>query len=445
MTTAESPIAPQSTNSQPATTRPPTERSHAERPPEHRADRSLNRVPLIAFLIANVVSISGTRVSAIAIPWLVLVTTGSAAKMGLVVVFEMTPLVLSKALGGPLIDRVGPRRVSMIADSASAVVVALIPILQLMDRLSFPLLLALVAIAGVFRGPGDAAKGVMVPDIAEAARVPIERVTGLESTTDRTAGFIAPAIAGVLIASVGTAQALLIDAASFAVCALLIGIWAPRKKAAAEGEPDDEADVSYLRRLRSGWDFLRQDKFLMALILMITVTNLLDIAYSAVLVPVWIRSQGYGPAEIGLLFSVFGLTATIGALLAAAIGDRVPRRLVFTIGFMLGSVPRFVVMAVDSPLWVVVGVCLIGGFGVGFINPILGALFIERVPRHLLGRVGSLAESLGWAGMPVGGVLAGAAIASIGLAPVLLVAGVAYLVATTTPALIGTRRDWGGR
>ncbi|MFC0628015.1 MFS transporter [Kribbella deserti] len=417
--------------------------THPNSPADGRPERP-NRVPLIAFLIANVVSISGTRVSAIAIPWLVLVTTGSAAKMGLVVVCEMAPLVISKALSGPLIDRIGPRRVSMTADTASAAVVGLIPILQLMDRLSFPLLLVLVGIAGIFRGPSDTAKGVMVPDIAEAARVPIERVTGLESTTDRTAGFIAPAIAGGLIALIGPAEALLVDAASFAVCAVLIAIWAPRKQ--ADGEtPDEDAELSYGRRLLSGWDFLRKDKFMLALVLMITVTNLLDIAYSAVLLPVWVRDQGYGPAEIGLLFSVFGVTATVGALVAAAIGERVPRRLVFTLGFMVGSVPRFLVMAWDTPLWAVVLVCLVGGFGVGFINPILGALFIERVPRRLLGRVGSLAESLAWAGMPLGGVLAGAAIAWIGLAPALVVAGVAYFAATTMPAMIGSRADWGGR
>ena len=64
------------------------------------------RAPLVAFLVANVVSICGTRVSAIAIPWFVLVTTGSPVKTGIVALAEMGPLVLVKAVGGPLIDRV---------------------------------------------------------------------------------------------------------------------------------------------------------------------------------------------------------------------------------------------------------------------------------------------------------------------------------------------------
>jgi MFS family permease len=89
------------------------------------------RAPLVAFLVANVVSLCGTRVSAIAIPWFVLVTTGSPVKMGLAAAAETLPLVVSKAFGGPLIDRLGGRLVSVSADIGSTVVVGLIPLLHL--------------------------------------------------------------------------------------------------------------------------------------------------------------------------------------------------------------------------------------------------------------------------------------------------------------------------
>ncbi|HET6986769.1 MAG TPA: MFS transporter, partial [Kribbella sp.] len=117
------------------------------------------RAPLVAFLVANVVSICGTRVSAIAVPWFVLITTGSPVKTGIVALAEMAPLVLVKAVGGPWIDRVGARRISVLADTASTGVVALIPLLHTLHLLHFPTLLVLVAIAGGLRGPGDAAKG----------------------------------------------------------------------------------------------------------------------------------------------------------------------------------------------------------------------------------------------------------------------------------------------
>lgn len=404
------------------------------------------RTPLVAFLAANVVSICGTRVSAIAIPWFVLETTGSPVKMGLAAAAETAPLVISKAFGGPLIDRLGGRLVSVVADSCSAVVVALIPLLYLLDMLHFGTLLVLVGIAGALRGPGDAAKGTLIPDIAEAARVPLERVTGLESTTERFAGFMAFLVAGGLISLVGVQNAIWIDAASFAICAVLIRVWVPRRSAAvAAAQAEEQGTDNYLQQLRTGWRFLSRDRLLRPLVLMISVTNLLDAASFAVLLPVWMFNHGHGPSEMTLVLAVFFLAATLFALLAASIGERIPRRLAFTLSFLVCGAPRFVVLAFDLPLWVIIVAFASSGVGAGFINPILGALFIERIPRHMLGRVDSLAGALGWAGIPLGGVLAGAAIVGIGLAPALLVAGALYFVATLSPLVMGRTESWGGR
>jgi MFS family permease len=403
------------------------------------------RVPLVAFLVANVVSICGTRVSAIAIPWFVLVSTGSPVKMGLVAAAETLPLVISKAFGGPLIDRLGGRLVSVGADSCSAVVVGLIPLLHLLGALPFRTLLILVAIAGALRGPGDAAKGTLIPDIADAANAPLERVTGLESTTERFAGFIAFLLAGGLISLVGAANALWIDAASFAICAVLIAWWVPRRSTAvAAAQADQEDQGSYLQQLRTGWRFLSRDKLLRPLVLMISVTNLLDAASFAVLLPLWVHEHGHGPAQTTLVLTVFSVTATLFALLAASIGERIPRRLAFTLSFLVCGAPRFIVLALDLPLWVILLAFATSGVGAGFINPILGALFIERIPRHMLGRVDSLAGALGWAGIPLGGVLAGATVAGIGLAPALVIAGILYFVATLSPVLMGRAENWGG-
>lgn len=419
-----------------AATRPKAEQPTASTP---------YRAPLIAFLVANVVSLCGTRVSAIAIPWFVLVTTGSPMKTGLVAFAEMTPLVLCKAFGGPLIDRIGGRRISVSADIASTVVVALIPLLHTLHLLSFPVLLAIVAVAGALRGPGDAAKGTLVPDIAAAARVPLERVTGLESTTERLAGFIAYGVAGGLITLVGTVNALWVDAISFAVCAALIRTWAPRPTIETVAPTIKADEAAYFEQLREGWQFLRKDKLMMPLVLMIAVTNLLDAAIGAVLLPVWIKGHGFGPGHTSLILLSFGITATLFALLASAIGDKLPRKVVFTVAFLICGAPRFVLLAFDAPVWSVMLVYAIGGIGAGFINPVLGALFLERIPRPMLGRVSSLTNAIAWTGVPLGGIVAGTAIAGIGLVPALLAAGCVYFAVTTAPVLIGRTANWGGR
>lgn len=397
-----------------------------------------NRAPLAAFLVANVVSICGTRVSAIAIPWFVLITTGSPVKTGLVALAEMAPLVVVKAIGGPLIDKVGARRISIVADTASTAVVALIPLLHELGFLHFPTLLVLVAIAGALRGPGDAAKSTLIPDIARVARVPLERVTGLESTTERLAGFFAFALAGGLITLVGAVNALWIDAVSFGICAVLIARWIPKDTTPAPKEEEH----GYGRRLLEGWTFLRTDKLLLPLVVMIAVTNLLDAATSTVLLPVWIKDHGYGPGHTSLILTSFGVTATLFALLASAIGDRIPRKLVFTVAFLIAGAPRFVAMATDAPLWTLMAVYAVGGIGAGFINPVLGAIQLERIPSHLRGRVNSLSNAVCWTGVPLGGLVAGGAVAAIGLAPALLAGGAIYLIATMSPVLIGRHERW---
>ncbi|GAA2483326.1 hypothetical protein GCM10010276_21010 [Streptomyces longisporus] len=81
----------------------------------------------------------------------------------------------------------------------------------------------------------------------------------------------------------------------------------------------------------------------------------------------------------------------------------------------------------------------VSGFGSGFLNPVLGAVLFERVPRRMLGRVNALGDSLAWAGIPLGGLLAGAAVASVGLVPVLLACGTVYFLTTN---LTGLRPEW---
>ncbi|MFF4750969.1 MFS transporter [Streptomyces sp. NPDC002514] len=388
------------------------------------------------------VSLTGTRVSAVALPWFVLVTTGSATRTGLVAFCEMAPYVLVKAFTGPLVDRTGPRAVSWTTDLVSATAATAVPLLYAVDLLSYPLLLALVAVIGAARGPGDLAKEVMVPEAAERGGIPLERATGLTGVTERLAATVGPAAGGALVALVGPLPGLLVNAGSFALGSLIVGLVLPRGLGrTAEEAPKraGAAETGYWRRFGEGLAFLRGEPLLLMVVVMVGVTNLLDAGFSSVLLPVWAKESGGGAGAIGLLGSVSGATAVAGSLIAALAGHRLPRRAVFFIGFLLAGAPRFLVLASGAPLGAVLAVFAVGGFGVGFVNPVLGAVLLERVPRRMLGRVNALGDSLAWAGIPLGGLIAGAAVASAGLVPVLLAGGSAYFLTTNLTAL---RPEW---
>ncbi|MEU6443225.1 MFS transporter [Streptomyces sp. NPDC047046] len=403
-------------------------------PPSPRSLR-----PLIGVLLAIGVAQTATRISAIALPWYVLATTGSATRTGLVAFCEMGPYVLAQTFGGPLVDRLGARTVSGTTDLVSALAALTIPLLHAGEVLNTGVLLALVAVIGAARGPGDLAKEVMVPEAADLARVPMERATGLSGTIDRLASTLGLAGGGALVAVLGTLTSLTVMAALFALGSLVVLTTLPRKATAA-GADVPEAE-GYWRRLREGAGFLRGDRLLLAVAVVVGVTNLLDAATTSVLIPVWARDSGGGVGAIGAVGAAMGVGGVAGSVIAAVYAHRLRRRPVFLVGYFLTGAPRYAVLALDVPLWCVVTVFVVSGLGAGFLNPIIGAVQIERVPRPLLGRVTGLVTAFAWAGIPFGGLVAGGLLGATALVPALLISGAAYFLTTSLAGLLPEWRE----
>jgi MFS family permease len=312
---------------------------------------------------------------------------------------------------------------------------ATIPLLYLVDMLPLPALIGLIAIVGAADGPANAAKSVFIPEVTRAARVPLERGTGLASALERLASTLGPAIGGFVVAAVGGVYALWVTAGLIAVGAVIVAAVVPRPRPARDGAMPD----GYLSQLREGAAFLRRDRLLRSIAGMVAVTNLLDAAMVSVALPVWAYDSGHGPVVIGLLASVMSGFSIIASLVAAMLGPRLPRRTVYLVGFLIAGAPRFVVVALGAPMWLIVAVHATAGFASGFLNPILGAVQFERIPAQLLGRVKTLTLAVAWCGIPFGGLAGGALIALVGLSPALLVLGAAYLITTTLP---GLQKEW---
>ena len=150
---------------------------------------------------------------------------------GLVAMAEMLPYVVAKAAGGPLIDRLGARSMAIACDLGCVLVVGLVPLLHGLGLLSVPVLLPIVFLLGVLRGPSDAAKQSLVPQVAVAAGLPLERVTGVVGAIERLASTAGAAGAGALIGWIGAVEALWVNAATFGFAALvlLVGLRGKRK------------------------------------------------------------------------------------------------------------------------------------------------------------------------------------------------------------------------
>ena len=210
-----------------------------ESPPEKTRQR--DNGPLFALFGANIISYIGDYMMLLAIPWFVLQTTGSVAETGITAFFSTLPTVISAFFSGVLVDRLGYKRTSIISDITSGVSVALIPLLSATVGLAFWQLLVLVFFAGLLPAPGATAHSAMLPDLVARTNMPLERANALNDGIRRVSGFIGAPLAGILIALTGTSNLLWLDALSFFLSALLVGlavtnIPAPAKVASAPGK-----------------------------------------------------------------------------------------------------------------------------------------------------------------------------------------------------------------
>ena len=342
-----------------------------------------NNLPIYSLFTANAISLVGNVLSAIAIPWFVLQTTGSATKTGITGFFNILPVVLAGFFGGTLVDRLGYKRTSIIADIASGVTSALIPILYYTIGLQFWQLMILVFLGALLDTPGSTARSALVPELAEMAQMPIERATSLIHIIERGSRLIGAPLSGLLIAWIGTENVLWLDAASFFISAGIIAVTIKAHQPLPHEA--DEHKGKYFAELREGLQFIFDDKLMLSMVVMIMLTNLLDAVFSGVVQPVFVK-QVYGQVlDLGLLIAANGAGAVIGALIFSAIGSRLPRHTIFVFGFVLTSL-RFFLYATYPPISIALIFVVIASMGAGPLNPIIGAVEYERVPKNMRGR-----------------------------------------------------------
>jgi MFS family permease len=403
-----------------------------------------DRRGMVGLLTSVGVSRLGTRMSFVAIPWFVLATTHSPTRTGLVAFAEMTPYVMVQAMGGPVVDRVGARRISVLTDTFAGLCFGTVPVLHALGHLSLPGLAALIAVGGSCLGAGDAARDVLVPGVGELAAVPLERSSGLYDGVSRLASLIGAPVAGVLIAVTSATSVLAIDAVTFAVSAVVVWWLVPLSAQPPPAPVVAEAAAaapSYFASLAEGFRYLRGDRLLLGIAAMVAVTNLIDQAGSAVMTPVWAVQVAHSSVALGLVGGAFGIGAVTGNALTTWLGSRMSRRLTYGLGFLLCGAPRFVALALATTVSPVLVIMVIGGLGAGGINPILGAVEYGRVPRHLQARVLGAFGATAWVGIPVGSLAGGALVSGIGLRGALLSAAVLYGVTTLAPFVFPVWRE----
>jgi MFS family permease len=378
--------------------------------------RSVNdRLPILALLAANTISLAGSALTMIALPWFVLQTTGSAAMTGLAGFFVALPGFLAGIFGGTLVDRLGYKRVSIVADLVSGIAIALIPLLFNTMGLAFWQLLALIFLGALLEIPGISARRALLPELAVMASVRLERVNGSFEAIQHLALLLGPPLAGILIVWLGASNVLWIDAATFAASAAIVSLAIP--SALVRAQP--AAAGRYLKELMAGLRFLHSDRLLLSLAISLAITNFLGNTLFAVILPVYAKTTFGHATELGLMMAASGAGMLLGAMIFSAIGHRLPRRTTWLLAFMVVPLD-FWILTLAPPLPVILAALAISGVVGGPINPLLVTIRHERIPTQLRGRIFGTFSAIAQVATPLGIVLAGFLTDGIGLGPTIL-------------------------
>ena len=398
--------------------------------------------PLLALFCANFISLTGSALTTLAIPWFVLQTTGSVVKTGISAFFTIVPTILANFLGGVLVDRVGYKRISVISDLMAGAGILLIPLFYNTVGLPFVVLLLLIFLATLLNGPGGTARLSLIPDLAEFADMPLERATSISQGIGHIAILVGAPLAGVLIALIGTSNLLWIDALSFGLSALVVSVAVPLLgKVSAETtqasetaqtqeqqvEPTPGEKPGFLADLWRGMLFILRDKLILAILFTLVMTNMLDTSVTAVVTPFYVKQIFGNAVVLGLMDAAFVGAALLGTVLYGVIGHRLRRDITLAFALVFVGV-RFWVLALIPPLPFILLVMAVSGFAASPLNPIIFTIAYERIPPEIRGRVLGIGMAFTALGMPVGVLASGYLLNGIGIPATLLIMGASYLL-----------------
>lgn len=369
-----------------------------------------------ALWAAQTVSLLGDQLARVAVAWLVFDRTRSTLLTAVVYAMTFLPWVVGGPLLGGLADRYPRRTVMVVCSLLSALLVGSLAIPG-MPTIALCVLLFVVVL---LESPFLAARSALLVDVLPDDRYVL--ASGLGNMTGQAVQVLGFAAGGLVVAAVGPQTALLINAATFLVAALIVRIWSPRRPAAVEST--DDGLGRWLGRLRGGAVAVFADPRLRALVLLAWLATF-TVVPEGLAVP-YAASIGGGAGTVGLLLAAEPLGATVGALVVTRLVPPAGRLQLLIPMAALSSAP-LVGYALSPPLPVILVLLLISGLG-GSYQLIANTTFMQLVPDRVRGQAFGLAAAGLVAGQGVGLAAAGALAGLFSPASVIAGAGVVGLL-----------------
>lgn len=360
----------------------------------------------IALLTAELISTTGIQMTFVALPWFVLVTTGSVQKMSYVLAAEIAPMAIFGIPSGSVVAKLGGRRTMLISDLLRVPLMMLVPLLHWTGSLTFPVLLVMVFVLGLFSAPYFAAQRTIIPELYGSDETIVSKVSAAFGGAQQITLIVGPVLGGVLVAAFGAPTVLLVDAATYLVAFVIV------LTLVHAGKPVPQDDSS--RGVLAGVRFLARDRVLGPMTLTVILLDAAAAALFTSLPALAYLRYGQDVKIVGWLFAALGIGALGGAVIAMKALDHFsPLRL--AAGAMVLVVLPLWALVANLPWEAVAAVLLACGVFVPLVNaPIMG-LLSTRPPEALRAKVMTAVLTASALGGPAGRLVVGPMFADWGI------------------------------
>jgi len=370
----------------------------------------------------------GSQVSLLALPLIaVVLLNADANQMGILTAVGYVPFILVGLQAGVWVDRMRRRPLLIWSNLLSAGLLLTIPLAAVLDYLRIEHLYVLALLIGGIHVVSDVAEQSFLPSLVERSR--LQAANARLSGSDSVAQIIGPSVAGVLIQVLTAPIAILLDAVSFVVSALLLS-----GMRTAEPPPlPDEERRNTRGLIMEGLRHVTSHRLLRPIFSCGAMHNFSRRMIEALFILYAVDQLGFDPIALGIVFAAGGPASLLGAVIAVPLARRIG--LGPTIAWMqvLTGIACLAAPLASGPEWMTIGLLALGQALLGIARPVfnIAQLSLRQAitPERLQGRVNATMRFIMWGVTPFGALAGGLLGASIGLRQTLFVAAIGVLAA----------------
>jgi MFS family permease len=348
--------------------------------------------------IGQSLSAFGDTAATIAVAFAVFAIGGSASALGLALAARYVPLAGFLLVGGVVADRFPRRRLMLASDTVRALTQGVLAVLLLTDAAHLWQIVVLQAVYGTAEAFFTPSVAGLVPELVDRSR--LQEANSLLRTTFSLSLVLGPALGGLLVVRTGPEGAIVADAATFAVSAMLLAhLRVPRR------QRDDAPPMRLLTDLKDGWAEVRSRPWLSLTIGNATLFNALAIPAIVVLGPELAQSELGGVGAWSLIVAAVGAGSVVGSVASLRARAARPAAAVAVLLAIASSEPAALASGLRLPA--IAAFCFIAGMAMAMAGVTWISMLQHHVPATALSRVNSIDDFMTFLLLPVGYLVAG--------------------------------------